>query len=148
MDELKPCPFCGKVHEITETWYDGPLYGVEEPKICPVWVTAFEEDEARERSEMVRIYNNRPIEDALRAELEDARAKVAAREWPFNNQLSDYSTQAINATLTAQNETIKALRAEVARLTEALEYYANDANADFQGYCEGSAPARRALGRE
>ncbi len=50
---------------------------------------------------------------SLCADLEDAKAKIAAREWPFNNQLSDYSTAAINATLTAQNETIKSLRAEL-----------------------------------
>ncbi len=74
-EELKPCPFCGNVHEITETWYDGPLYGVEGDG-CPVWVTAFEEDDTREREKVVNLYNSRPIEDALRAELEAERQKT------------------------------------------------------------------------
>ena len=50
------------------------------------------------------------------AELSDVRAKLEAREWPFNHQLSDYGSITINAVLAAHVETIRHQAEELAAL--------------------------------
>lgn len=158
LDNLLPCPFCDKPFEIVVYPDDGTAYWKHNSPDCPMHRESENGYLYCNEDGLVEELNRRPIEDAMRSELEDAKAKIAAREWPFNNQLSDYSTAAINATLTAQNETIKTLRAEVARLTAALEWYADARHYDGDGsaYTRTEAGrvldfgtrARRALGRE
>jgi hypothetical protein len=62
-NELAPCPFCGGKAKV-ESCEDGPVAWCENPSCGTVVVCAYQ-------------WNTRPVEDALRAELEQARASNA-----------------------------------------------------------------------
>ena len=62
MSELKPCPFCGGT-EIRGPEYAAPDHWIECER-CEIIITS------RERKSAIKLWNRRPIEDALRAELE------------------------------------------------------------------------------
>jgi hypothetical protein len=58
MSELKPCPFCGK-EQSEKNFFSCDGY----PQACGCWETTHTGEEACE------VWNTRPIEDALRAEI-------------------------------------------------------------------------------
>jgi hypothetical protein len=57
-EELKPCPFCGK-EQSEENFFSCDGY----PQACGCWETTHSGEEA------VNVWNTRPIEDELRAEI-------------------------------------------------------------------------------
>lgn len=84
MDDLRPCPFCGSkpIMEISEDVRLGIIElancvcrncGASSPLIQVRSTPYFE-------VRMQKLWNTRPLEDALRAELETARARIAELE--------------------------------------------------------------------
>jgi hypothetical protein len=74
-DELKACPFCGGAHELEKI--RDMHFGICEEISCSgrVLMTAYNAEQAER---MMELWESRPIEDALRAEL---AALKAAQEW-------------------------------------------------------------------
>jgi hypothetical protein len=76
MSELKACPFCEQPIEVK---YDGELFdfyiscGSGGKKSCRIFVCADTEDE------VIEAWNNRPIEDKLRKELETAKEIIETK---------------------------------------------------------------------
>lgn len=71
MSDLKPCPFCGseaqKFNTGIDTWIE-----YSHDKKCPMRYSDYDGD----TPEDMTAWNTRPIEDALRAELEAALAEI------------------------------------------------------------------------
>ena len=76
MSELKPCPFCGRA-QLTDTdrGETNPYTGGTQSRACD-WCSVSTTD-----------WNNRPIEDALNAEI--ARLRDAARWIPVSERLPE-----------------------------------------------------------
>lgn len=68
--ELKPCPWCGQIPKLTE--YEGAQMPFCANDHCPM---VGDDTDPSTNEEAAAIWNTRPIEDALRAELEAARAE-------------------------------------------------------------------------
>ena len=68
MSELKPCPFCGGT-EIRGPEYAAPDHWIECER-CEIIITS------RERKSAIKLWNRRPIEDALRAERDELQDEV------------------------------------------------------------------------
>lgn len=64
-DNLKPCPFCNEPMS-EDNFYSCDGY----PKACGCWEHTKTADDAE------KVWNTRPIEDALRAQLAEAQAEV------------------------------------------------------------------------
>lgn len=67
MDELKPCPFCNGTHSINvinfftrDSYRKCDICGAEAP-------------EAKKTEEAAKVWNTRPAEDALKAELDKCK---------------------------------------------------------------------------
>ena len=94
-EELKPCPFCGgtDVHVNTRNvpFVHQPFYYVE---CVYCYITQPRHDEqARDK------WNARPIEDQLRAELEQARKWAAIWKAKSKEILADYQEADVQATI-------------------------------------------------
>jgi len=78
-DELKPCPKCKSSDVAIEIWPDNPLgplrVGCKACQYSPDWWE-------NTREEAVEYWNTRPIEDALRSEIE---LLVKAARYLLNN---------------------------------------------------------------
>jgi hypothetical protein len=80
-DELKPCPFCGEVpdvnnpatfrHEVGDRWAR-VVCCIEGPEIRAGIYTPLEEW----KDEAIAAWNERPIEDALRAHIAELEKKL------------------------------------------------------------------------
>lgn len=91
MNDLKPCPFCGKPATLV-TKHKKLAYFVEcESETCSCMAQADEEHE------VVKIWNQRPVEDALRTENERLRklVKSVIDAWYRPNGHLEYSMAVI-----------------------------------------------------
>jgi hypothetical protein len=86
-DELKPCPFCGKPPALSPD---------KAQDFFQVWCYC-EADVCLgdySRKEVIRQWNSRPVEDALRARAEAAEAKWASVPWgTFCTILNDHPVE-------------------------------------------------------
>lgn len=84
MNEMKPCPFCnsyGQIEpeepELKSTEYSHKWHWVE----CPVCLARG--PECRTPEDAKKEWNTRPVEDKLKAELEQALAALRMVEWVY-----------------------------------------------------------------
>ena len=70
-DELKPCPFCGHGGRVSILRGTGGEISFEVGCEGGCGMHSYHLLNEEERDEQVRIWNTRPIEDALRAKWED-----------------------------------------------------------------------------
>lgn len=74
IEELKACPFCQLPFEIIETTFGD--YMVKHDVDCPAYADGENGQAYHEREYLVDVLNNRPIEDALRAENARLREEI------------------------------------------------------------------------
>jgi hypothetical protein len=120
MSEIKACPFCGDTHPILDEPYNEDEYGVFCNVKCGATGPCDEDGEYA-----VKLWNTRPIEDALKAEIERLKGNIAALENDLPLQQATEELAAVNAA--HERDTALALRyyEENKRLRGALGKYAN-----------------------
>ena len=97
MSEIKPCPFCGEVPKITgdpdsEEYIRGYSMGFIECRndSCPMLGNFIM---APTQKEATAVWNNRPIEDALRARIAELEAKL--RWIPVSERLPKFGVSVL-----------------------------------------------------
>lgn len=77
--ELKPCPFCGGLKSTIE-----PIFGAsfDTPRYCVICSLCGADSQVDlGKSGAVECWNNRPIEDALQAQINDLTARNKHLQW-------------------------------------------------------------------
>ena len=92
-DELKPCPFCGitpklEYNSIVKFWYRGECTPYCEGHAALTWAS---------REFVMRNWNERPVEDALRAENAALMAQWEAVPWEALRSICEEAFDATDA---------------------------------------------------
>jgi hypothetical protein len=125
MNELKPCPLCGS-SDVCNTW-DQQSHNVVYCNSCSlIGSIANNIDEAN------KLWNTRPIEDALRAELEQARARIAGLESYADKLAAGYPDGMLP-------QDVKVLKRVNGQLAQEL-FYAKAKIVELEALLKGIAP--------
>jgi len=91
MDELKPCPFCGKTPELLEDW-DGKPYVACIEDDCNICVSTGNQSDA---SAAIAAWNERapsPVPEPVRENLIEALKAMREHSWKEENEKTQAGT--------------------------------------------------------
>jgi hypothetical protein len=93
--KIKPCPFCNEEFTVEET-ESGGFIARHENETCPMLTDGQNGYVYNDPDQLIKEYNTRPVEDALRAriskleqELADAWCKAAELEGKYRDLLAE-----------------------------------------------------------